>query len=352
LPYERPKHFTMHNQPFHSKSYPTPRPQQFQHRHSYIWNGNELLPNPLQRIGALCSQHVSTGYGTTVTDIQNNIATLAASQQAFPMWNRKRQASSDPDDTVTSDKKMSDQPKEHNDNKRARQAHSLDKSKRYFKRQDGSFVSAFGSFIPIDESDYDDCSSDISSCSSFEYEEEDNQLLECYGDTLITPELLLFAETVKSADQDFEKPKSNNGVILCSLSSRNEPKQATITTVSDNLSLQQLQLRSNISDVVLTDADVLLGRGNNCTAHPGNERFRKIVDETKEIYFAKGDSKKGKNAVSLSIVDSIHSYGGRFLEVISTNPVQYSIVDKKRAQKKCSQRLREPQRRKKLVALM
>jgi len=97
------------------------------------------------------------------------------------------------------------------------------------------------------------------------------------------------------------------------------------------------------STIILTDADVLLGRGNRSNGHAGNERFREFVEKRKPIYRKQGNSKKGKNAVSIDVMEAVHAYGGRFLEIISKPrlPLVYKVADKKKARKKCSQRLRE-----------
>lgn len=102
-------------------------------------------------------------------------------------------------------------------------------------------------------------------------------------------------------------------------------------------------LLTSITPIILTDADVLLGRGNRSNGHAGNERFRELVEKRKPIYRKQGNSKKGKNAVSIDVMEAVHAYGGRFLEIISKPrlPLVYKVADKKKARKKCSQRLRE-----------
>ncbi len=93
--------------------------------------------------------------------------------------------------------------------------------------------------------------------------------------------------------------------------------------------------------VTLTARDVLLGRGIKCNSLPGNRLFRKLVDEKKELYFQQGKNREAKNAISHQVMQTVHSYGGRFLEMTSINPLKYEEVDEARAIKKCSQRLRE-----------
>ncbi len=128
-------------------------------------------------------------------------------------------------------------------------------------------------------------------------------------------------------------------------------------------------LLDNATDdiIIPTDLDVLFGRGQTKNKHPGNQRFRELVNSMRPIYFAQGKSKKKKHALSEQVVEAVYAYGGRFLEVVDDGasssssafassssffstggeagvsgkvPV-YKEVDRKRARKKCSQRLRE-----------
>ena len=73
----------------------------------------------------------------------------------------------------------------------------------------------------------------------------------------------------------------------------------------------------------------------------GNRRFRKIVDQKQQLYFEQGRNRETKNAIVIQVMQSIHAYGGRFLEMTSINPLMYAEVSEKRAKRKCGQRLRE-----------
>ncbi len=97
----------------------------------------------------------------------------------------------------------------------------------------------------------------------------------------------------------------------------------------------------NSTGLKLTDIDVLLGRGKRSNNHPGNAKFRSLVEEMKPIYFQKGNKKNKKHAISNQLVDRVHGWGGRFLKETSRNSNVYEEVDVKVARKKCSQRLRE-----------
>lgn len=103
-----------------------------------------------------------------------------------------------------------------------------------------------------------------------------------------------------------------------------------------------------VKSIIPTDLDVLFGRGQKMNKHPGNQRFRELVNQMKPIYLAQGSSKKKKHALSQQVMETVYAYGGRFLEVGNdsssmneSTDVVFVEVDKKRARKKCSQRLRE-----------
>jgi len=66
--------------------------------------------------------------------------------------------------------------------------------------------------------------------------------------------------------------------------------------------------------MIPTQNDVLSGRGARCNRHPGNEYFRRIVEQQKTMY--KTGTKKQKMIISKAIVEAIHSNQppGRFLK--------------------------------------
>ncbi len=129
------------------------------------------------------------------------------------------------------------------------------------------------------------------------------------------------------------------------------PKEAvasTVNTNTENLDKYHVKtpppmFRNNngLLPITLTARDVLLGRGIKCNSLPGNKLFRKLVDDKKELYFQQGKNREAKNAISHQVMQTVHAYGGRFLEMTSVNPLRYEEVDEARAKKKCSQRLRE-----------
>lgn len=98
--------------------------------------------------------------------------------------------------------------------------------------------------------------------------------------------------------------------------------------------------------VRFSDKDVLLGRGGMTNKHPGNQSFRRLVEETKPMY--KGySSKTKKKEVSQLVVDDIEQRGGNFLKKRRKlrkdpdSPYEWVIASPDEARKKASQALRE-----------
>jgi len=87
-----------------------------------------------------------------------------------------------------------------------------------------------------------------------------------------------------------------------------------------------------------TERDVLLGRGDRSTKNPGNIRYLKVKDNMQQRYLAA--TKEGKTPISQQLLDAVHGWGGRFLQLDNQTRRWYEIDDK-RARKKCSQALRD-----------
>ncbi|KAL3808080.1 hypothetical protein ACHAXA_006842, partial [Cyclostephanos tholiformis] len=87
--------------------------------------------------------------------------------------------------------------------------------------------------------------------------------------------------------------------------------------------------------------DVLCGRGGTVNAHPGNEQYRKFVDQKKRLYLT-ARFKREKRLISSKIVDEIRNLDppGRFLLKDANSDVWRDIGDEK-ARDKTSQSLRE-----------
>jgi hypothetical protein len=99
--------------------------------------------------------------------------------------------------------------------------------------------------------------------------------------------------------------------------------------------------------VVISDLDVLLGRGGRTNHHPGNKRYREEVENFRKIYSSLQTDKE-KTEMSLALVDVIQKLGGRFLEEdkVKDNPnvsvcLEWYVVSDIVARRKVSQALRE-----------
>ena len=107
-----------------------------------------------------------------------------------------------------------------------------------------------------------------------------------------------------------------------------------------------------ISGFEVTKNDVLCGRGGSINCHPGNERFRQLVDSKKRLYLT-ARFKREKRLIASRIVDEIHALNppGRFLTKIQVpgatrgkkkaTDMRWYEVDIEKARDKTSQALRE-----------
>ena len=89
------------------------------------------------------------------------------------------------------------------------------------------------------------------------------------------------------------------------------------------------------------DNDVLCGRGGSINSHPGNERFRQLVEKRKRVYLT-ARFKREKRLIANSILSEIRTIDppGRFLTRDTKTGTWYDIGDEK-ARDKTSQALRE-----------
>lgn len=85
--------------------------------------------------------------------------------------------------------------------------------------------------------------------------------------------------------------------------------------------------------------DVLCGRGGSINSHPGNERFRTLVEKRKRVYLT-ARFKREKRLIASSIVSEIRTLNGRFLQRDAKTGLWMDIGDEK-ARDKTSQALRE-----------
>lgn len=87
--------------------------------------------------------------------------------------------------------------------------------------------------------------------------------------------------------------------------------------------------------------DVLCGRGGSINSHPGNERFRQLVEKRKRVYLT-ARFKREKRLIASSIVSEIRGLDppGRFLQMDKASGLWKDIGEEK-ARDKTSQALRE-----------
>jgi hypothetical protein len=105
----------------------------------------------------------------------------------------------------------------------------------------------------------------------------------------------------------------------------------------------------NRPPIVVTDNDVLCGRGVNIAAHAGNERFRTLVTTRADANYCEGYSATEKKAVAEEIIHHIASLDppGRFLKREGRGQVSRGLngpweeLSRKEALKKTCQALRD-----------
>lgn len=85
--------------------------------------------------------------------------------------------------------------------------------------------------------------------------------------------------------------------------------------------------------------DILCGRGGRTNNHPGNKRYRQVINDMR-IMYQKTEAKTVKTDLSRAIVEHCCSYGARFLKLDNATG-KYFVQTKAEARKKTSQALRE-----------
>jgi hypothetical protein len=75
----------------------------------------------------------------------------------------------------------------------------------------------------------------------------------------------------------------------------------------------QRQKRKSLPSYMPTVLDVCCGRGKSNWNHPGNIKFRNLIQSSVERYIS-APTKFGKTAVVISLVDGIRAQGGYFLK--------------------------------------
>ena len=140
--------------------------------------------------------------------------------------------------------------------------------------------------------------------------------------------------TEKARNESFGTPSSNvtnkNGILVT-------PGGATCESDSEKGSTHAAN--GNVKEP--HENDVLCGRGGSINSHPGNERFRDLVERRKRVYLT-ARFKREKRLIANSIVSEIRALSppGHFLTRDSKSGLWFDIGDEK-ARDKTSQALRE-----------
>lgn len=179
--------------------------------------------------------------------------------------------------------------------------------------RDGSLVSKFLTMV---ESDL------LPDFSSFEFPTD----LDHVEPLVIEPTPLLVQSSSSSSEQ---APLPFNEQPLCDI---------------DCDLLKALLKTSSKSILTPGENDIIFGRGKSANTHPGNIRYRELVEKNKPLYHALGRSNTKKKAFTLKLLQTIKDYGGRFLELDDVKTGEYCEVSDDKAREKISQRLREPTR--------
>ena len=101
-----------------------------------------------------------------------------------------------------------------------------------------------------------------------------------------------------------------------SVATNNHKRQAAVVSPTQSsstaISSTEEDEKSRVDTIRPGKMDVILGRGKTLHQHPGNVRFRHILEMNHEEYEAAG--KYAKTAIAEKILRIIHDSGGRFLQ--------------------------------------
>jgi len=146
--------------------------------------------------------------------------------------------------------------------------------------------------------------------------------------------------------EDMETPKQNvmmetnsNEVNTPTSPTSDKDKQGVIVTPGSSKKATDNQKNKFIREP--HDNDVLCGRGGSINSHPGNERFRQLVEKRKRVYLT-ARFKREKRLIANSILSEIRSLKppGRFLAK-DTKAGNWRDIGNEKARDKTSQALRE-----------
>ena len=116
-------------------------------------------------------------------------------------------------------------------------------------------------------------------------------------------------------------------------------KQTEGSQVQDE-TVQSNQMTLKPETIVVSNSDVLCGRGGLANRHPGNRMFRRIVEKNKELYQST-HNKFHKYFLTVSIIMAVEGKGGRFLKRDDKNKSTWVQISRTEAVSKTAQALRE-----------
>jgi len=116
-----------------------------------------------------------------------------------------------------------------------------------------------------------------------------------------------------------------------------EPKEEDIAPKKQSNAMGQDS--EQVPDESVKELDILSSQGEKLNHHPGNKRFRQVVDEMKSQY-------KTINAKLIeAIVDYVvKGYGGRFLTRKNAKPGCYRVMTTEESRKKTSEEISQPEK--------
>jgi hypothetical protein len=74
----------------------------------------------------------------------------------------------------------------------------------------------------------------------------------------------------------------------------------------------------------ITDLDVYCGRDKRSQSHPGNKRFRDLINAHRERYQS-ASLREHKTRITSDVIDIVHNYGGRFMKTREDEEEWYAM---------------------------
>ena len=110
---------------------------------------------------------------------------------------------------------------------------------------------------------------------------------------------------------------------MCSQDTRNQ--ETTQTTYQPRQSSTEVVVeKQRFSGTIITEFDVYCGRDKRNHSHPGNKRFRDLIQANRDRY-QNAALREYKTRITSDIIDMVHSYGGRFLRLDEASNTWYQV---------------------------